>query len=69
MIDELISGQFAGEDIEEEINEELEALLANELPEVPDDKLPELEKPERKKGLFIVVNLVVRCLIFIQNSL
>ena len=45
----MISGQFAAEDIDEEINEELDALLATEalvLPEVPADKIPESEKPK-----------------------
>lgn len=55
MIDELISGQFAGEDIEEEINEELDALLETEelaLPEVPADKIPDVER--QKEGFYIV---------------
>lgn len=58
MIDELIAGQFAGEDIEEEINEELDALLAAEelvLPEVPADKIPEVER--QKEGFFLGILL------------
>lgn len=54
MIDELISGQFAGESIDEEINEELDALLATEdlvLPEVPADKIPQAER--QKEGDYL----------------
>ena len=48
-IDELISGQFAGQDIEEEIEDELEALMTMGLPEVPADELSVI-KEARKKG-------------------
>ena len=39
-IDELISGQFAGESIDDEINAELESIIANSMPEVPSDHIP-----------------------------
>lgn len=46
----MVSGQFAGESFEEEINEELDALLAAQMPEVPADKIPEATQERTKKG-------------------
>ncbi len=52
----LISGEF-GDDLEndDEINNELEKILADELPDVPTDKLPQVEKQSTdpiKTGLY-----------------
>jgi len=60
-IDALISGQFKDEDIDEEINDELEALLAQELPELPEvpkEKLPEIIKEKKSKYFKIIVSLI-----------
>ena len=58
----LISGEF-GDQLEDddEINNELERILADQLPEVPTDKLPQVEQqsPEKvKTGLFYFYSFV-----------
>jgi hypothetical protein len=54
-IDELISGEFSDEAVEE-IETELERIIGESLPEVPQDELEKLKKTEktRQKGYFFI---------------
>ncbi len=49
-IDKLLSGQFDNDSIEDELNEELDAILTQSLPEVPKDKISERIRDTTKKG-------------------
>jgi len=49
-IDELLASQYDTEDIDEEINAELDSLLANSMPDVPNHELPSQMKQKEKNG-------------------
>jgi hypothetical protein len=44
----LLSNQF-GESIDEEINAELDSILANSMPEIPNHEIPVADKKQREK--------------------
>ena len=54
-----MSNQFSNESVDDEINAELDSILATQLPEVPSQKLPEIETKQKDKKGILLFNLLI----------